>query len=791
MKITAFILLLFLAVQGFSQTQNIHGIIFDNISKAPLPSVSIETDGIMTQSDSLGRFVLNNIAIGRKIVKVTHIGYETFYTEAFILSSTKEVNLEIPLKKNTILLNEVTITAKSTSTDPFNNLAYVSARSFTAEETERTPAAVNDPARMALSFMAVQGGRKDSDNQLVIRGNSPMGILWRIEGVDIPSPNHFTKHGASSGGVTVFSAALISRSDFFVGGMPAEYGNALAGAFDIRLRQGNQYKQQYKAKISFLGIDFSTEGPIKKGFSSYVFNYRYSTLGLLNQMKLFLGDERSISIFQDLSFNIVFNSKDYRKRTNIYAVGGMSSENNFPVEDPAKRQPGVWDDFEDRWRISDVGIIGVNHTRTINSHASIRLGMALVESNIRLTSDSLGLINEKFRFDNEKYIDKRRVVSVHYQNQLTPKTFVKIGSMNNFLNFRFLKEVQPRYLYTNPQQFADRRQIMTDGMGNTQYSQLYAQMVHKFTPKLTVNTGFHLMYFALNKNISFEPRFSAKYTLNQSGTLSFAYGLHSQLLPMSSYFITQKQEIDGKTVDVYSNRNVDFPKSHHFVLGYRFITKNDWKLATELYMQLLRRVLVLPYPNSNFWFLNMADGYPDNTLVAKGSGKNYGIDVSVEKKFSKKYYFRANASLFDASYKTLDAINYISDFGNGYSTNMTFGREFNFKNKNVLQIGVRAMVSGGFRYSPADVEASAKYYTYIPIIPLTNTLKAPTYYRMDGRISYRINKRKLASIISVDVQNLTNHQNYSKVDFNLATNSLLLQRKSGGLVPVLSCQIDF
>lgn len=783
------IIFLFISEISFAQTQNIRGVVFDQTSKTPLISVNIETDGIISQSDSLGRFVLNKIPIGRKVLKITHVGYESYQTEAFILNSTKEINLEIALRRSSILLKEVTITAKST--DPVNNLAYTSTRSFTADETERIPASVNDPARMALSYMGVRGGRKDADNQLVIRGNSPTGVLWRVEGVDIPSPNHFTVHGAASGGITVFSAALIDQSDFSIGGMSAEYGNGLAGAFDIRLRQGNQQKQQYKAKIGFLGIDFSAEGPIKKGFSSYVINYRYSTLGLLNKMHLYIGDVRSITTFQDLSFNVVFRSKNYRNRTNFYSVGGMSYENTFPVEDPTKRQAGVWDDWEDRWRISDVGIVGVNHNRTLNTHSSIKIGLALVGSNIRVTSDSLGLDNEKFSFENQKYIDKRLVGAVHYQNQINDKTFLKIGTMNNFLNFSFLNEFRPRYFNFNPIQFADRKQTLTNGMGSTMYSQLYAQMVYDLTTKLTINAGFHFLYFALNQKKSFEPRISTKYQLNPKSSLSFTYGLYSQILTMSTYFNVQKKEIDGQTVYEYPNRNMDFPRSHHFILGYRIKTRKDFKFVGEAYFQAMRKVLILPFLNSNYWSLNSTEGYPNLTFQAKGTGKNYGIDVSLEKLFVKTYYLMINASVFDASYRTLDDIDYISNFANRFGTSLTFGREFTFKNKAVLQIGARGFLNGGFRYSPADVESSIKYQSYVPIIPLTNTLKAPTYFRMDGRISYRVNKPKIASILSVDIQNLTNRQNYSKVDFNQVTKALQLQRKSGGLVPVLSYQVDF
>lgn len=783
-------ILISMTMKTYAQTQRISGRVTDEISKVPLGGVEVRVSGsgMYTITDSLGKFNLDAVPLGRRSVVFTRSDYTRFASEELIISAGREITLDVVLKRNAILLKEVVISSSGSPSDPVNTLAYVSARSFSEEDTEQIPASVNDPARMALSFMGVQGGRKDSDNELVIRGNSPVGILWRVEGVDIPSPNHFTKHGASAGGLTIFSSSLVKRSDFFTGGMPAEYGNALSGAFDIHFREGNFEKRQYKTKASFLGIDLSAEGPIRKGQSSYVINYRYSTLGILNKMKIFIGDERTYTTFQDLSFNIAFRSKDGRKQTNFYGAGGMSSENNFPLEPPAERNVYIWDDWEDKWRISDVGITGVNHRRTINRNSSLKAGMAVVASNIRITSDSLSMTNEKFRYGNEKYTDKRLVGSVHYQNQPGKSTFLKVGVMGNFLKFNFLKEYQPRIPYLDQQAFSENRQIIADGYGNTSYTQLYGQVVRNLGRRWTTNMGFHFLYFALNKQTSFEPRLSAKYQIKPGASLSMAYGWYSQILPMSTYFIVQKNQ-DGTFG--YPNRHVEFPRSRHLILSYKTTTSAGWKIVSEAYLQKTDKVLVLPYTDSNFWFLNFPDGYPELVLEAKGSGKNYGLDLAIEKFFSKKYYLLFNASVFNSTYKTLDAKAYIASFNDRYGSSLTFGREFSLKNKAVLQVGSRAIFNGGLRYSPADIDQTMKYRIYVPVISETNTLSAPAYFRADGRVSYRVNGLKTTSVFSLDVQNLTNRQNFSKAAFNFETREVVLQRGAGGIVPVFSYQLNF
>lgn len=775
----------------YAQQQNIRGTVTDQISGQPLAGVQVSFEAYAVTTDSLGYFLLAGLPVGRVSITCRAGGYEVYRSEELLLNSRKEIFLEVTLKPNGIILNEVKVSGKySLDAEPVNPTAFVSVRSFTPEETERIPAAMSDPARMALSLSGIQSGRYDDENQLIIRGNSPMGLLWRIEGVDIPSPNHFTKHGSSAGGVTLFSTAVIAKSDFFTGGMPAEYGNALSGVFDIRLRKGNDQKNTNSFKAGLLGIDLSTEGPIKKGRSSYLINYRYSTFGLINRMKLYLSDERSLKTFEDLSFNLVFYSKDHKTRTNIFGVGGFSTEHEYPVKDPAKRDPGIQDEWEDLDRDNRVGIAGVSVQRTMNHRSSLKAGLALVGSQIKITEDTLDLKDVRFRYENEIYLDKRISGSLHYVNQLSKRTFFKSGFIINYLNFKFFKELYPRYLLNDPAKKDDARRLFADGDGTTHYTQAYALVMHDLTPRLRLNAGFHLLRHGLNRETSLEPRLSAKYWLNSTHQFSMAAGLYSQLIPMSTYFVTQKVVDDDRVSYHYPNKNLNFPRTFHLVLGHTLRMRENWKLVSELYYQNITRVTIQPLKDSNFWFLNYASGWPDVEVVAQGEGENYGLDVALEKRFSNRYYLLLNGSVYDALFTTLDKIPYKSAFSDGYSSALTFGKEFKVGTGS-LHAGARVLYNGGFRYSPADVEKTMQLRFYYPVIAQTNALRSPAYFRIDTRISYRINLKKLASVVSLDIQNLTNRQNYTRAVFNYSKKEVELQRRSGGLVPLASIQVDF
>ena len=276
-----FFLILPFTTHAQSPKQIVRGVIVDKDTQQPLLGATIlvttteEHIGEVTDFD--GKFSVE-LPVGRHRLEFQYLGYETFVIEDAIVNSAKELVLKIELVEGAIVTEEVGVVARARGNDPLNPLAVVSTRSFSAEETQRYAASANDPSRMALGFPGVQGSR-DARSDIVTRGNAPLGLLWRLEGIDIPNPNHFARRGSSGGGITIFSVSMLSNSDFFTGAFPAMYGNALSGVFDIKFRNGNMEKQEYTLRAGMLGLDFSTEGPIKKGKSSvgiWIFGFSVS-----------------------------------------------------------------------------------------------------------------------------------------------------------------------------------------------------------------------------------------------------------------------------------------------------------------------------------------------------------------------------------------------------------------------------------------------------------------------------------------------------------------------------------
>ncbi len=782
----AFSLLLTTALVAQTPTQTIRGRVSDKITRQPIPGAAIIIPGssplLGTVSDEKGLFRLEKVALGRVAIECSFVGYETWVSQELILGSAKELVLEIELEEG-LMLEGVEVRAGAADLNaPVNESALVSARSFSVEETERIPASVNDPGRMALAFPGVQKGGNDTENDIIIRGNSSFGVLWRLEGLDIPNPNHFARPGTSGGGITVFSASLLARSDFSTGGMSAEYGNALSGAFDVRFRAGNQEQREYRIRTSLLGLDFATEGPLQKSRSSYLFNYRYSTLGLLNKMGFHLVGERVSNDFQDFSFNLTFDGKDERSKFTVFGVGGLSLEHYTPVEVPEERDPGRANHWEDRRQGSNMGVVGATFTRLLQGDAYLRLVVGAMGSFIFRQYDTLDLRDRPFRYNTQDYYDNRVSAALTYSARLGERLRLKTGAIAHQVFFDFFKETSPRNSRTDIGQ--QQSLLSVDGGGATQTLQTYGQLTWKPGERWTLHSGLHLLHLTLNGSSALDPRFSASYQISPAQRLSLALGRHSQMLPLAAYFFNTGQS--------YPNRHLPMIYSRQAVLGYSIVTPAKLKVTLEGYAQWLANVPVEPRANSTYWMLNNQSEFPEFAVRPDGTGTNKGTDLTIEKFFSNQFYFLVTGSLLDGRFTAYDGRSFHTRFSNRWATTYTVGREFAFRKGGVLQVGTRILRNGGFRYSPHDPVASAFSGRYVELEGAQWSAQVPAYMRFDGRIAWRKNRPRYTFNLSLDIQNLSGRDNINSVGYDPLRNATYFSAYDGSdFIPILGAQWDF
>ncbi|RYF95933.1 MAG: carboxypeptidase regulatory-like domain-containing protein, partial [Chitinophagaceae bacterium] len=374
-KINWFLLVYSLIVSATTHaqyTQQLRGTVNDHVLQTPLAgaTVTLQPNGQSVITDEQGVFRFRDLPVGSYRLQISFTGFKDVVFDNIAINSGKETVLNLPMEA--LIRTETAVILKSNSkkNKPLNDMSAVSARAFTVEETQKYAAAVNDPSRMATAFPGVLAA-DDGNNSIIIRGNSPGGLLWRMEGMDIPNPNHFSITGGSGGGISILNSQLLSNSDFVTAAFAAEYGNAMSGVFDLKLRKGNNEKREYTVQAGVLGLNAAAEGPFSKRYKgSYLINYRYSTLSLLNSIGV-VKDGGSTN-FQDLSYNIFLPAGKLGTFT-LFGFAGKSDDLGKPKIDSSK-----WEEHDDRYPytfVANTSMSGLTHTILLGNRMNLKSGI--------------------------------------------------------------------------------------------------------------------------------------------------------------------------------------------------------------------------------------------------------------------------------------------------------------------------------------------------------------------------------------------------------------------------------
>jgi len=768
--------LFIVSTYGQQYTQTIKGTVTDKNLMSPVEGVYITIDIDSTKhaiSDKNGYYELREVKVGRLKITATHINYMDVSVPNVLLTSGKELVVNLQLEEQVNNIKGVSFKAKTSKIKPINEMATVSARTFSVEETQKFAAAINDPARMATSFAGVVGA-DDGNNTIVIRGNSPAGMLWRMEGIDIPGPNHFSSFNGSGGGVSILSAQLLANSDFMTGAFAAEYGNALSGVFDLRLRKGNDKKKEYTLQAGFLGLDLATEGPLSRKGGSYLVNYRYSTLGILKRIGI---DVFGNTNFQDLSFNIALPKYKIGQIT-FFGFGGISAQLQN-----AKKDSSLWKTRSDRYNFfygSNTGAIGATHLLQLGKRTTLK-NVVLYSANI--TSDR-----------GEYYKSDYTHTYTHWRNSIGNSKI----ALNSSLNHKISKRVHVRtglilnhWFYKTEQKELDTTETLRtylDNQGETSYMQAYGQVKVKASKKLSVFAGFHSMYLMLNKKYTVEPRVSMRYDMKSNQAITLGYGMHSQLQLPGVYFAQVNQSSGEKT---YPNKQLGFSKAHHFVAGYEINFKSSTRIKVETYFQQLYHIPVGTDINSTLSMINLNFGIVSEPLVNKGIGQNYGVELTFERFMNKGFYYLLSASIYNSRYQTQSNTWYNTRFNGRQAVTFTAGKEIKLKgDKKLLGLNIKTVWYGGFRETPVDIEKSIQYKRNITDDTRPFSVQLPDYFRTDVKVSYRINHARYNSIWSLDIQNSTNHKNIGGRSYDAEKGEVVTWYQTP-LIPVLSYKIEF
>jgi hypothetical protein len=783
-----FVLFFLLLINQFASAQLnqiIRGTIVDKESHEELTGASIlilNTSPFKAAvSDIDGKFRIEGVPLGRHSVKIELLGYQDMIIPNIEVSSGKEVILNIELIEKVLQSKEVVVTAKHEKDKPLNEMAVVSAQMFTMEETQRFAGALGDPARMAANYAGVSSG-SDARNDIIIRGNCPTGLLWRLEGIDIPNPNHFAAQGTTGGPVSILNSNLLSNSDFFTGAFPAGYGNSTSGVFDLTMRPGNNEKHEFTGQVGFNGAEFMAEGPIKKGRSSYLFSYRYSVLSFFQKVGINLGPA-GIPKYQDLSFKINIPTAK-AGQFQIFGIGGKST---ITILEKERKSDNFTYGFLDRniYFNSDMAATGIKHSYVLPKIGYFQTTVAFTNEGHGNSLDSLHL-GQPINI----YQEHTRMFQVNFHSffnyKINASNTLRTGVIVNSYFFNF----DQRYLSKSQNQWVS---LGTD-TGRTWLFEAYSQWKHNFNSKLDLLAGLHFQEFFYNKTHAIEPRLGISYKLTPKKTISAGYGLHSQIQPFIEYIF--HFALPGGSREQL-NKYLGFTKSQHFVIGYNQLISKNLHFKSELYFQYLFDVPVQDinkFPGgTSFSLLNTGADFTlayNPYLVNEGIGRNYGIELTFERFFDKGYYFLFTTSLFDSKYKGSDNIWRNTAFNSHYIVNGLFGKEFNIKKNKTLVFSLKSTYAGGRYHTPINKSASQFLGQAVYDETKAFSLKYPDYFKIDIHVGFKINSRKIMQEFAFDVQNVTNQKNILTEIYDPLKNEVKEEYQLG-IFPVALYRIQF
>lgn len=725
-------------------TQIIRGKVIDEDGKFPLPGATIVVAGSNpvkgAVTDAEGNFRLPQVPVGRVTLEIRYIGYEDITMPNVMVNSGKETILELEMRESFTKVDEVVVKAQKKG-EVLNEMAVISSRSFSVEETKRYAGAVQDPSRMVSAFAGVTSD-PHGDNSIIVRGNSPKGILWRMEGIEIPNPNHFSDEGSTGGPINAINSELLSNSDFFTGAFAPEYGDALSGVFDMHMRSGNNEKREYSFGIGALGTDIAVEGPFSKNYSgSYLVNYRYSSLAMLNDAGLV--DFDGVPKYQDIGFK--FNMPTGKYGTiSLFGIGGLSS---IKVEE--ENDEGVL--MGTGTYHSKLGVIGMNYTYSFNENTLMKFTLSGSGNGSRYDWQEPGedghlALNAQANWEKTS-LRSALMLSTKLNQHNRIVTGIKFTRHFYDLYEYYLDDDLNRWVYgINARMSADNYQG-------------YTSWKWRITDDITMVSGFHATYFSLNEDFAIEPRWGLTWKLDQKQSVNMGFGLHSKIESIYAYYRIRNDE-DGTSAA--PNKNLGLSKARHYVMGYEYRFTKNLNGKIELYYQDLFNIPVSSSDTSVFSILNSDEGYIDETLVNKGKGRNYGIEITLERYFADKYYFLITGSLYNSEYKSLENKWRNTKYNGNYSLNILMGKEFYLGNqpgKKVLSVNTKFFVNGGNRYTPVLYEESLEKDETVYDDSKAWEDRLDHVFQMNLGVSYRINRPKAGHEFVLDIMNVTNAQN--------------------------------
>lgn len=769
----------------FSQVtvQTVKGRVTDAFSGAPLPAiyVIVNSEGYLaTYTDDQGYYNIPKVPVGKFNIIFSSMGFETVAMSDITINSGKEVVLNVKMQENILSLQEITVTAERDRIKLINEMSGAGGRNFTIEDATRYAGSMNDISRMVQNLPGV-GTPDDSSNDIVVRGNSPFGLLWRVEGVDIYNPNHFSDGGSTGGPISMLNVNTLETSSFYTSAFAAEYMNAYSGVFDVKLRNGNYDNYEFTGQVGINGFEADVEGPFsKKSKASFLATYRYSFLDLLALMGFNFGAGTAMPRYQDYTVKINVPTK----KSGNFSVFSLGGNGNVNIEGGSS----FYNYADNIVSSSGMYVVGAKHEMQFGPKHSYSFIFAASTSKFSASIDTLNPVSFKKELSQSALLQREFVsAQLNYKCKVSPKLSIASGFTGKRLAYKFVA-----YDYAQVTYPMDVNEI-----GHTYQLQAFVEGVYRPKKWLTINGGVNAQFLFLNRSYNIDPRFSMTFRVKKKHEFSLGYGLHSQFQGLEIYMTKLfSQSVES---NIYPNKYLKMIRSHHFVAGYEWRISEHTHFKAEAYYQYLYNIPVDLY--ESYYALTNLGGLDfskyGRIYVSQATGQNYGLELSIERIISKGWYYLGTLSLFQSHFTSLDGIVRNTAHNNNYVTNALIGKEFNLTKqnagrKNLWSVGgdVKFAGAGGQRYIPVDIEASRKQGTTVYNYLQAYKPQLPYYMRIDIKVYCKINQRHLTHELGVEIRNISDRKNVYSYGYDHSVGDMVTTYQNG-MLPLGYYRITF
>jgi hypothetical protein len=754
-------------------TQIVQGRVTDNLSNQPVANAQLS---LLKQSEVLfttltsenGQYIFESVPVGRYKLEVSHASYFTFTTEVFV-QSAKATWLDIALIERVRELDEVKISASGKSMYSIPGIQELS-----IEKSTRIAANFFDPVRVSTAFPGVVVAN-DQNNAIIVRGNSPDGLLWRLNGLDILNPNHLSNAGtlsdrpaANGGGTNILSAQMLGNTRFINSNYTPAYGNFQSAVVDMDLRESRSKSIEHTAQLSLIGLDYASEGSITNKLS-YTVNARYSTVGLLSQMGVDFGGE-AIS-FKDVSGQLVYRGDNDAVLKLFFLTG--DSRNDFEARDAAD-----WEEDKDRFNIRYTGrtsIAGVSYVSPLLNEAILKTGLAYSHSNQNRFADFTAGNQGVERWEDFEMSSSLFSQYVAYSKRLNNTTWIEFGNYMNFYLTNIYQQEIPRLFDCL---FCELPSVGLDGQFETWQLSTYTQIKKQISSRLNASIGLRGVKTGMYSRYSLEPRAEIQYDINENQLLSINYSKISRLQNPAVYLSRQ-------------NAALNPTQSHNLSINHSRTIVSELQLRSSVYYQYLLDVPV--QSGATFSVLNLMELQERGALLNDGAGRNYGWDLSLEKSFYDDFYFLGGLSIYKSEYKDGNENWRNTRFDGRYTFNLAAGKEWSkvkSSSKKSFAIDTRLLYLGGLYEMPILENFSLVNGKTVFDESAGFTEKLPDYTRFDLRLSWRKHKPGYTRTIAIDIQNVLNLQNVAFHFYDAFRQERVAQRHLG-IIPILAYRVDF